>query len=900
MLVLALALGMALSAGSAGVSASSFAVAQDITTAAEENPAMPEGPQEGDTEEITVFFTSDLHGAFWNVNFATVNPATGQHDAVTGLPRVAKALKNKQAALQAEGKKWLTLDVGDTIEGKGTSAFIGNNGFVNPMVKGFNYLGYNALIPGNHEFNYGVQNLSDAYMGNGPNNGGFNGAKLCGNVFNFKGDPDDWPPADSVIDGSDELLKGFKAYEVFDLNGVRVAVIGMSAPGSDTWDAIKLKTANVYTESAIGAATRAIREIKDAPGGPLADVIVLAAHMSTGNTFNRPGSGANSVLGNAYIAQNVDAFLGAHGHSRTNSTINGVRYGENSADGTSYGEVKIKATYNSGKWAVASKTGDVSVTINVLSTASEQDQGYLDELLPEYDYNEAAISAPIGRLINGPMVNSALKGTGNFSAAYIEPTKMVEFIHDVQKYFANAEISVACPFSPQMQHLEGPISRGSLGGIYRYDSNTVYRLQMKGWQVKKFMEMVVQNYYNRPSTAQLLTDLSPTHATSYNTDNLGGVKYTVDLTKANGDRVSITEVKRLNGQWQAYDPNETYIVVANDYRTSSRILTTNVFTQAELDGTSAPAGNTAFAPSILEIDCTRGHETAPDIISLMAYYVGLRGGVIDSGDYEKNWSIVPWWETTVENGAYLRAEGERLTQEGKITNVTSGSALKAADVLAALERERMIRVTGPEALMSSDTKAKYTFSAQKLSTGVNTITLKFRVEDAVFSGNDQYTLGNWRVLADSGWAADGDDAWTREVTLFNGIGGQDSLVSGSFDFYEAVFNYKGANEAGFTQVEIVSATAAGPGGLAKFYIGDPAVTRLVNRSRYDVNGDGVVDLADVAAAAYFFMSKNTDTGWNIELEFDLVKVAPSYCDVNGDGKVDIEDLIAILANFTAA
>jgi 2',3'-cyclic-nucleotide 2'-phosphodiesterase (5'-nucleotidase family) len=212
----------------------------------------------------------------------------------------------------------------------------------------------------------------------------------------------------------------------------------------------------------------------------------------------------------------------------------------------------------------------------------------------------------------------------------------------------------------------------------------------------------------------------------------------------------------------------------------------------------------------------------------------------------------------------------------------------------------MINVTGPDALLSTDTSAKYIFSAQNLSAGVNAITLKFRLEDAVFTGNAQYALGDWQVLTDSGWVADGDKAWTREVTLFNKIGGKDSLVSGSFDFYEAVFNYKGANEAGFTLVEIVSAKAASPGALSKFYIGDPAKTELINRSRYDVNRDGVVDLADVAAAAYFYMAKSADSDWNIEKEFDLVKVAPSYADVNGDSKVDIEDLIAILANFTVA
>jgi Ca2+-binding EF-hand superfamily protein len=81
------------------------------------------------------------------------------------------------------------------------------------------------------------------------------------------------------------------------------------------------------------------------------------------------------------------------------------------------------------------------------------------------------------------------------------------------------------------------------------------------------------------------------------------------------------------------------------------------------------------------------------------------------------------------------------------------------------------------------------------------------------------------------------------------------------------------------------------------------VTVIDPYSRFDVNRDGVVDLADVAAAAYFFMKMSNDADWSELKTFDsaagkVVLVSPERCDVDRNGQVDIEDLILILANFS--
>jgi 5''-nucleotidase/2'',3''-cyclic phosphodiesterase and related esterases len=332
---------------------------------------------EDSTTPITIFYTSDLHGAFTGRNFAT----DGTH---AGMARVATLLKAERTNVGAGN--YITLDLGDSVQGAGSSGFIGNDNYTFPLMKAFNYLEYNAVILGNHEFNFGIDNMYLAYNGNGGNSVGFLGDKLTGNVFYHDGTPPN--EAAGEIDGTDSLLNEFESYAIYTINGINVAVIGMTHPGSDVWDAIKLESANIYTESVTTATIRAIEEIKD---GDFADIIVLAVHTSQSNSFDRDGSGAISILENNYVAENVDVFLGAHGHSRTyDRVINGVRYIENSSNGGSMGIVTLNATQrDDGTWYIADKVNDVNTVARQISTSSsnanyvEEDEAYLAHMAAE-------------------------------------------------------------------------------------------------------------------------------------------------------------------------------------------------------------------------------------------------------------------------------------------------------------------------------------------------------------------------------------------------------------------------------------------------------------------------------------------------------------------------------------
>jgi hypothetical protein len=205
-----------------------------------------------------------------------------------------------------------------------------------------------------------------------------------------------------------------------------------------------------------------------------------------------------------------------------------------------------------------------------------------------------------------------------------------------------------------------------------------------------------------------------------------------------------------------------------------------------------------------------------------------------------------------------------------------------------------VQVTGPNGLMSSDASATYKFAMGNMPDDISALTVTFRVEDAFFEEQGLNPLDGWEIIQKSGWVQNGE-YWDMKVTFVKHGGSE----AGKFDFFEAIMALK-EGASGTTSVEILEASAASPGKVTELIIVGPAMTNVDPYSRFDVNRDGVVDLADVAAAAYFFMMEVGDANWEKPYTFEGLDkpIYPYYADVNSDGVVDTEDLIQILISFT--
>ncbi len=155
-----------------------------------------------EVKTLTILGTADLHGRIYPFDYAMAS-----EDKDAGVAKIATLVKEERK----RDPDALLLDCGDTVQDN--SALLFNDEKVHPMIKALNAIGTDVWSVGNHEFNF-----DRAFLDR--NIKGFKGkAVLATNIYK-KGTENRW-------------LEG---YHVFDIKGVRVAVIGLVAPNVPIWD----------------------------------------------------------------------------------------------------------------------------------------------------------------------------------------------------------------------------------------------------------------------------------------------------------------------------------------------------------------------------------------------------------------------------------------------------------------------------------------------------------------------------------------------------------------------------------------------------------------------------------------------------------------------------------------
>ena len=597
----------------------------------------PAAAADDDQYTFSILFTSDLHGCFYDWSYST-------NANYTGLARIATKIN------ELRDDDTIVIDVGDSIQGNGTTIFTSDawDGLY-PVIAGMEYLGYDAWVLGNHEFNFGIPALEKAYgKGLGEDGGNlFSGAVLSGNVFDENGD------------------QVYDSYLVKEMpNGLRVAIVGMTTPNIDRWDAANLADAGYYTESATVMTEKTIKHIKD---NDLADVIIAAEHMDRAGEYEVEGSGAADVLANKYNADNIDLFIGAHGHLNTDVMENGVRFVEVGANGGRLGQVQVTVTKQAdGSWAVADKENDTKMTNITLSQYSdnvnfvEADPQYKEALKDAHEFGVANCTTVIGKLIGEPLVPAPeLSPTYE---GYLQDTALIHLINDAMLYYTNeyaasdefkadnpeydgmkVTLSGTAPLDTFANHQPGDITKGSASTIYKYDNNTLYILAMTGAQFKAWMEWAymfigpfISNGVYDMDAAMKDGDLNIPYGNGnmagYNMDQFEGVTYRVDLTQPVGSRIVDLKNKETG---EDFDLEETYLVAVNNYRANTQLTST----------TGNPVYGDAAKPVILARDLeTKCPGTGEGMLGVMINYIQNElGGVVDNTDnsfFTPNWSYI--------------------------------------------------------------------------------------------------------------------------------------------------------------------------------------------------------------------------------------------------------------------
>ena len=497
-----------------------IATSTSITALAEET-AKTTAP--GDVT-IQVLATSDLHGKFLPYDYAL--NAESKYGSMAQISTVVNKLRE-------ENKNTILIDAGDAIQGNSSELFLKDK--THPMVAAMNLMKYDVFVAGNHEFNHGVPTLQKLLKQQ-------NAKVLFGNVYDKKGK--------NLAD----------AYTIIEKDGVKIGIIGMVTPNITRWDSENLK--NYKVTDPVKETKKVIKEIKDK-----VDVIIAATHMSEGNEYDVKNSG---VIDLAKACPEIDLIIAAHEHKGVEGVeYNGVLTVENKSEAQTVAQVNITLSKKAdGTFEIKNKES------KLIATASYEPDEALVKGLDTY-HKKAVKDANqiIGKLKGGNLVDA--DEIPGIPQSQIAESAMINLINEVQMHYTGADVAAAAVFNTAANMHEGNIRKCDTALIYKY-ANTLYKLQMTGAQLKKFMEWSA-GYFNTYKAGDLTLSFNP-DVRGYNFDMFSGLSYDINVSKPVGKRIE--NVKKADGT--KLKDSDVLVVAVNNYRANAHLLTYgSVFKEGE-------------------------------------------------------------------------------------------------------------------------------------------------------------------------------------------------------------------------------------------------------------------------------------------------------------------------------
>ena len=281
-----------------------------------------------ESNEVVFIVTGDLHGRL--ADLAALAPVISKY------PRAVK------------------VDLGDMVQGN--YAMVRADGL--PVIRAFNILGYDLLIPGNHDLEFSLPVLQMWQRE-------FRGEILAAQ----------WQLAGIDLPG----------YKVIERDGCRIGVIGLGDVGLK-------KLAGYWKELTYTDVVSAVRMIVPELQKAGCDAIVLLCHISVSNYLT-----INRLL---YEVPEIDAVAGAHSHrEEPGRVINGVlavqpgAYGQSAVKLTLVFDEKRKFLYASSQLLRPGKNKDdrIMALLREAERAARKEGGELLAVFPDrQQFGEAA------------------------------------------------------------------------------------------------------------------------------------------------------------------------------------------------------------------------------------------------------------------------------------------------------------------------------------------------------------------------------------------------------------------------------------------------------------------------------------------------------------------------------
>ncbi|MCW2508530.1 MAG: 2,3-cyclic-nucleotide 2-phosphodiesterase, partial [Modestobacter sp.] len=503
----------------------------------------------GQTLELTMLATTDMHGHAQDWDYFRNAPYTEKSGDATGLARVSSVVDSVRAAKGEDSV--FVVDNGDFLQGTPLTYYyasqepVTETGVEHPMAAAYDAIGYDAQVVGNHEFNYGLDTLG-AYVDD------VDHPVLGANVVDARtGQPylQPYTLAKMHVPGS---------------KPVTVGILGLTTPGSAIWDKGNVE-GKVEFRDMVETAKKWVPIV-----AAQADVVVVLSHAGVGGTSSYvsdtvPIENPSDVI--ARTVPDIDAMVVGHTHlDRPSETVVNEVTGEKVLLtqpyrwGATVSQVDFSLQKTRGQWdvtavgATALRTKDYPEDPDVLAATAQAHRTTVD-------------------YVNQVVATSTEQLTTQTSR--YEDTPILDFIQQVQTETVDAALegtdradlpvlSIAAPFSREAVFPKGNVTIRDIAGLYVFD-NTLEAVELTGAQVREYLEKSAGYFTQVPATGDVdpetITNASGTP--DYNYDVLSGVSYDLDVSKPVGRRVT-----RLETAAGPVGDGDRFVVAVNNYRRS--------------------------------------------------------------------------------------------------------------------------------------------------------------------------------------------------------------------------------------------------------------------------------------------------------------------------------------------
>lgn len=483
---------------------------------------------------LTVYCTSDVHGTVFGQDLKRQRPNR------SSLANASYYLREARR----QDKDLILLDNGDFLQGQPHNYYYNFIDTARPNLTAgiMNYLQYDAASVGNHDIEAGHP-VYDKIV----------------HEFNFP-----WLSANSIDEASGKCY--FRPYTVLQRKGLKIAVLGMTTPGIYKWLPKKLWEGIDFRDM-IETARYWVKEIQTTERPDL-----LIGLFHSGYDFNYAGENAETPRNEnagVLVARQVDGFdlvLLGHDHRAkqmeiTNDAGNKVVILDPKSHAAYLGKITVGF-----KREGTSYRKDISTELIDLS-AVPADTAYLAHFSEDMEKVKKYIDAGIGKL------TAPLSGRDGLFG----PSAFTDLIHNAQLSITGADVSFSTVLQMDALIREGTVTVRDMFNLYSYE-NGLYTMSFTGEEIKDYLEYAYGLQYNTMHSPadhllRFKTDAEgqpvknekgnySLAADFFNYSCAAGIKYTVDVTQAPGQRVNILSMS----DGRPFDKNRRYTVAINSYR----------------------------------------------------------------------------------------------------------------------------------------------------------------------------------------------------------------------------------------------------------------------------------------------------------------------------------------------